>query len=236
MDEALVVCFRGIIGFFTLLIFARALGKQQLGEISYFDYILGITIGSFAANLTIDLSSAAWPHWIGLFTWTVMGILMQFISLKSKKAADYINDHPIIVIHNGKVLAKNLKEVKFTFSELLEQLRIKDIFDINEVKFAIIEANGQVSILKQEDFKNIILSMNIPKNDCSINNGLIFSGIVINDNLSKVNIDEQWLLNNLKKQKVNNYSEVFYAFMDSNNKLKLSLYKDNIISNKNIFK
>ncbi|WP_461205999.1 DUF4363 family protein [Clostridium sp. DL1XJH146] len=134
MNEALVVLFRGIISFFTLLIFTRALGKQQLGEISYFDYILGITIGAFAAELTVDLSSTAWPHWVGLCTWTILGILMQYISLRSIKIAKYINDKPIIVIHNGKVLVESLKEIKFTFREILEQLRFKDIYDIKEVK------------------------------------------------------------------------------------------------------
>ena len=70
MNEAAVVFVRGIIAFFTLLIFARLLGKQQVSELTFFDYILGITIGSIAATLTTDLSSRAWPHWVGLATWT----------------------------------------------------------------------------------------------------------------------------------------------------------------------
>ena len=98
LNEALVVLVRGIIGFFTLLIFTRILGKQQIGQITFFDYILGITIGSIAATLTADLSSAAWPHWVGLFIWATLAFLLQVISLKSKKISKYINDKPIIVI------------------------------------------------------------------------------------------------------------------------------------------
>lgn len=236
MNEALVVCFRGIIGFFSLLIFTRALGKQQLGEISYFDYILGITLGAFAASLTIDLSTAAWPHWVGLLTWSTLGILMQSISLKSRKIAISINDEPIIVLHDGKVLAENLKKIKYTFAELIEELRLKDIFDFNEVKFAIIEANGQVSVLKYEAFNNIISSMNIFLSDYNTNNDLIFSGMVIDDNLSKLDLNTDWLLNELKKQNIASPSEVFYGFIDSHNNLKLSSYKDNIICERNIFK
>jgi uncharacterized membrane protein YcaP (DUF421 family) len=236
MNEALVVCFRGIIGFFSLLIFTRALGKQQLGEISYFDYILGITLGAFAASLTVDLSTAAWPHWVGLLTWSTLGILMQSISLKSRKIAISINDEPIIVLHDGKVLAENLNKIKYTFAELIEELRLKDIFDFNEIKFAIIEANGQISVLKHEAFNNIISAMPISISNYNTNNDLIFSGMVIYDNLSKLDLNTDWLLNELKKQDVDSPSEVFYGFISSDNNLKLFSYKNNIICKKNIFK
>lgn len=66
MNEGLVVLVRGIIAFFTLLIFTRMVGKEQIGQLTFFDYVSGITIGSIAANLTTDLSSRAWPHWVGL--------------------------------------------------------------------------------------------------------------------------------------------------------------------------
>ncbi len=69
MSEALVEMVRGLIGFFTLLIFARLLGKQQISQLTFFDYVLGITVGSIAASLTTDLTSRAWPHWVGLVTW-----------------------------------------------------------------------------------------------------------------------------------------------------------------------
>ena len=62
MGEGIVVIVRGIIGFFTLLIFARLLGKEQISQLTFFDYVLGITIGSIASELTVDLSSRAWPH------------------------------------------------------------------------------------------------------------------------------------------------------------------------------
>ncbi|HCS72648.1 MAG TPA: DUF421 domain-containing protein, partial [Clostridiales bacterium] len=65
MGEGIVVIVRGIIGFFTLLIFARLLGKEQISQLTFFDYVLGITIGSIASELTVDLSSRAWPHWVG---------------------------------------------------------------------------------------------------------------------------------------------------------------------------
>lgn len=236
MNEGLVVCVRGIISFFTLLIFTRILGKQQLGQITLFDYILGLTIGAFAASLTVNLSSAAWPHWVGLLTWTVLGVSMQFISIKSKKTFLYINDEPIILISNGKIIGDNLKKIKFTFNELLQQLRLKDIFDINEVKFAIVEANGQLSIFKKEQFQSLVNSMDIPEKNKNSNEELIFNGIIIDDNLSKFKLGRQWLLDELNKQGFKSPIEVFYAFLDSSKKLKIHTYEDKITNSKDIFK
>lgn len=231
-----MVCVRGIISFFTLLIFTRMLGKQQLGQFTVFDYILGITIGAFAASLTVNLNSAAWPHWIGLVTWITLGILMQYISIKCKKIFSYINDEVKIVIYNGKILGDNLRKNKLTFDELLQQLRLKDIFDINEVKLAMVEVNGKISILKKEQFQSLVNSMNIPEKNKNSNEELIFNGIIIDANLSKFKLDRKWLLNELKIQGINNSVEVFYAFLDSSKNLKVYLYKENIISSKDIFK
>lgn len=236
MNEALVVCVRGIISFFTLLIFTRVLGKQQMGEITFLDYIIGMTIGSFASNLTIDLSSSAWPHWVGIFTWVVLGILMQRISLKSKEISKYVNDEPIVIVHNGKVISDNLKNTKITFSELVEELRIKDIFDINEIMFAIIEVNGKLSTLKKDQFQNLVDSMNIQEKDKNLGNHLIFNGIIIDDNLAKLRLNRKWLLDQLKINGLDSPIEVFYAFLDSAKKIRIDTYSNKVISSKEIFK
>lgn len=219
--------------FFTLLIFTRLLGKQQLGQITFFDYIIGITLGNFAASLSIDLTSCAWPHWIGLLTWIVLGMLLQWYTLKSRKLAKFINDNATIVVHDGKVMVEELKEVKFTFYELLEQLRLKDIFDLNEVKLGIIEANGKLSVFKQDDFDGLVNSLE--ESDPNVGTELIFNGIIIEDNLRKVKVDHEWLLKELKKNNIETPVEVFYAFKDSKKNLKVIKYKDKMIRNsKNI--
>lgn len=233
MNEALVVIVRGIISFFTLLIFTRLLGKQQLGEITFFDYIIGITLGNFAASLSIDLSSCAWPHWVGLLTWIILGILIQWAALKSRKVAKFVNDNATVVIHDGKVIVEELEKVKFTFYELLEQLRIKDVFDLNEVKLGIIEANGDLSVFKQDQFDGLINSLE--ETDPNVSVELIFNGIIINDNLPKAKVDHKWLLKELEKNHIDTPVEVFYAFKDSKKNLKIIKYKDKMICNsKNI--
>ena len=90
MNEGLVVLVRAIISFFTLLIFTRILGKEQISQLTYFDYILGITIGSIASEATVDLSSRTWPHFVGLASWAALAYIMQYITLKWRYAAKVI--------------------------------------------------------------------------------------------------------------------------------------------------
>ena len=110
MNEGLVVFVRAIIAFFSLLIFAKILGKQQISQLTFFDYALGITIGSIAATLTTDLSSRAWPHFVGMLTWCLLGYLMEYITEKWRYAAKYIEGEPTIVIMNGKIMESALKK------------------------------------------------------------------------------------------------------------------------------
>ena len=87
MSEGMVVFVRGIIAFFTLLIYTRLLGKQQVSHLTFFEYVLGITIGSIASSMTVDLSSRAWPHFVGLTTWFLAVYILQIITVKFRKVS-----------------------------------------------------------------------------------------------------------------------------------------------------
>lgn len=229
MHESLIVLVRGIIGFFTLLIFARLLGKQQVSQLTFFDYVLGITIGSTASSLTTDLTSTAWAHWVGLFTWTAICYCIQWISLKSKKASVYLDDKPTIVMANGQILEEAMKNKRYRLSDLLEQLREKGVFDLEEVDFAILEKDGQLSVLKKAEYQPVTpKDMKLPTNDGSgMSIQLIYDGIIIEENLKSIKKDKQWLKNELKKNGVKSPSEVFAVSINTGDQLYIDRYKDN---------
>src|SRR5665648_248168 len=108
MDEGLVVLVRALMGFVSLLIFTRILGKEQISQLNLFDYILGITIGNMAASMTTDLSSRAWPHFIGLISWCLLGYLLNVISSKWRYVSKVLEGEPVIVIMNGKIMELSL--------------------------------------------------------------------------------------------------------------------------------
>lgn len=229
LNEGLVVFVRSIISFFTLLIFARLLGKQQISQLTFFDYVLGITIGSIAAELTADLSSRAWPHWVGLLTWAALGYLMELITMKWRYAAKYIEGEPTIVIMNGKIMETALKKMKYTVSDIIALLRNKDVFDLNEVDFAIIESTGQLSVLKKAEYEPLTAKdMNITKKSQGISTELIYDGILIEENLKQLNKDKKWLMKQLKSQGIKDVSEVFLATLNPAGSFYVDKYKDHI--------
>lgn len=230
MNEGLVVLVRSIIGFFSLLIFARILGKEQISQLTFFDYVLGITIGSVAASLTTDLSSRAWPHWVGLITWSALGYLMQIITMKFRYAAKYIEGEPTIVIMNGKIMEDVLKKMKYRASDILVLLRSQGIFDVNEVDFAIVEPNGQLSILKKPEYRPATpKDMNIPVSPTGISTELIYDGILIEENLRQLNKDKAWLMNQLKMKGINDISEAFLVTLNPAGDLYVDKYDDHIM-------
>jgi len=229
MDEGLVVIVRALIGFFSLLIFARMIGKEQISQLNFFDYVLGITIGSIAATLTTDLSSRAWPHWVGLLTWCVLGYVMETISSKWRYAAKFLEGEPAIVIMNGKIMENVLRKMKYRISEILELLRNKGVFDVTQVDFAIIEPNGQISVLLKPEHQPLTpKDMYITVSPSGISTELVYDGIIIEENLKQLNKDKTWLLNELKKQGIRDISEVFLVTLNPAGSLYVDKYEDHL--------
>lgn len=229
MNEGLITLVRGIIGFFTLLIFTRVLGKQQISQLTFFDYVVGITIGSTASTLTTDLTSRAWPHWVGLFTWTALCLILQLITLKSKAAEKYLDGEATIVITNGKILEKSMKKFRYTIGDLLEQLRDKGVFDLEEVAYAVLEKDGQLSILKKPESDPVTpKDLNLKASAAHLAVEVVYDGTILTDNLATINRNEKWLLNKLKEKGINSPSEVFLATYNASTNLHIDLYKDHI--------
>lgn len=227
MNEGLVVLVRGIIAFFSLLIFTRILGKQQISQLTFFEYILGITIGSIAAELTVDLSSRAWPHFVGLFTWFILTLALQLFTMKSKKFAVFIEGEPTVLIMNGKILEKAMKRVRIRITDLLELLRQKDIFDISEVEIAVIEINGTLSVIKKSEYEYVTLKdMKIKKSNKGLNTDIIHDGIILEENMKNKNLSMNWLLDQLNNRNIKDPSEVFYATINSSGNIFISKYED----------
>ncbi|NLM73837.1 MAG: DUF421 domain-containing protein [Clostridiaceae bacterium] len=229
MNEGLVVIVRSIIGFFSLLIFTRIIGKEQISQLTFFDYVLGITIGSIAATASTDLSSRAWPHWVSLLTWAALGYIMEVITLKWRSAAKYFEGQPAIIIYNGKILEKTLKNERYRISDILSLLRNQGIFDINQVNFAIIESNGRLSVMKKPEYQPLTpKDMNIQVQDNGLNTILIYDGILIENNLNELKKDRKWLMEQLNKQGVYDISEVFLAYVAPSGSFYIDKYSDHV--------
>lgn len=212
---------------------ARLMGKKQISQLNYFDYIVGITIGSIAAEVSSNPHTQLIPGLISMILWGLFPILLSYITLKNLFLRRKLEGTSTIFIQNGVIVEKNLRKERYHLNDLLEELRMKGIFNISEVAFAILETNGQISILLKSD--NLPLTkkdMNISKTPEALSVNLIFDGEILYKHLSSLGLSEEWLMGELKKQHITSPSEILLAVLDQNK--NVNLFLKNSISSLNI--
>lgn len=133
--------------FFVLFILDKLMGNRQLSQMSFFDYVVGITIGSIAAEMATDLESDWYHAIIAMAVYALIEIVLSFITRKSKKARKILNGEPILLINKGGIIAKNLQKARITRDDLLSEARVQGYFDIKEIAYAIMEDSGNISFL-----------------------------------------------------------------------------------------
>jgi len=224
-----VVVMRGVISFVTLLVYTNILGKQQVGKLTFFDFITGITIGNLAGSLTVDFDSRAWPHFVGLSVWAVLAMLAQFIALKSRWWARILGGEPVILIENGHILEQNMAQCRFRYDDLLMQLREKDVFDLHEVETAILETSGALSVLKRsQDHPVTPRDLHLPTAYKGLGTMLIHEGQVLSGHLIRVRLTPEWLSEQLLKQSITSPHDVALAILGSDGKLFVDTYRDGV--------
>lgn len=223
------VILQTLLAFFGILIFARLLNKQQVAQLTFYDYINGITFGSIAAALATDVQQRTWQHLLGLALFALLTYLMSYISLNNRPLRKILEGEPTVVIHNGKILEQNMASLRYNHDDLMTQLREKDCFNISDVEFAVFEPNGSLSVLlKSQKLPITPENLGISTNYKGISSELIVDGKIIYQNLSQNHLDNQWLNEELKKQGIFSVNEVSYASLDVAGNLYVDKIMDNI--------
>jgi len=227
MNEFVEALLRSVITFIGLLGLTLLMGRKQLSQITFFDYIVGITIGSIAAVIAVDRTINIIDGAIAIVVWAVMPIIVGYIALKSIRFRVLVDGEPKIVIQNGVIINKNMLKEKYNIGDLLMQLRDKGVFDITEVDYAILEPNGKLSVLKKQQYNTITLKeMNINSDSPGLMTELIIDGKIIEKHLESIGKDTRWLFNQLKSRNVANVDTVVFAGYQSNSGLYISLRND----------
>ncbi len=197
--EILDVILRCLISLVTLFFVTKMIGKKQVSQFSLFDYVIGISIGNFAAEMALNLDSDYMHGTIAVIVFGIVAYLVSIITLKNLKLRRFFIGDPTILIEDGKILYKNLKKTKFDINDLLEECRINGYFDIQEIDYALMEANGKISILAKPDFQkptNKDLKINKEKTGLCAN--IIIDGKIIYESLKIMHKDEKWLKHEIK--------------------------------------
>jgi uncharacterized membrane protein YcaP (DUF421 family) len=196
------------------------MGKKQVGQLTFFNYITGISIGAIAATITIDRSIDLGEGFVSLIGWALLTHLVAYINVKSRKARIIVNGQPTIVIKNGDILEKPLADAGLNMDDLKMLLRERDIFSTKDVDYAILEPDGKLSVLKKVD------KLNPTNEDLHVKTvkpiylptEIIVDGKIVSKNLTELNLSERWLQAQLEKSG-SNLNDIFYAEIQSDGTL-----------------
>lgn len=231
MPEHIEVILRSITSFSLLLIGARILGKQTISQMTIFDFVAAISLGAISANFAFNTSIKVHHLLIAFTIYVAIIFLIALISLKNRKARKFLAGDPTIVVQNGKILEGNMNKMRYTLDYLNQQLRERDIFNIEEVLFAIVETNGMLTVLKKPQFRNVtkqdLMFTVMPEHKLPIE--LIMDREIIKENLEQNNITFSWLESELKKRNLSK-NDVVYAVLAANGNMYVDTFRDHIHS------
>lgn len=224
----LEVIIRSFITLLALFALTKMLGRKQITQLTLFEYITGITIGSIVAEVSTGVDRNFLNGMYSLLVWTFVPLLVSLISLKSKKFRDFIDGTPVVVVKDGKIQEDTLTKEKYTVDDLTELLRKKNAFSIADVEFAVLEANGDLNVLLKKEKqpitpKDVQLQVAPEKEPKTV----ISEGMILDDALGYTGYNRAWLLAELEKLNVA-LDNVFVGQIDTYGKLTVDIYDDKI--------
>lgn len=208
----------------TLFILTKLMGNRELSQLTTFDYINSITIGSIAAEMATSLEDNFWEPLIAMIVYAIFIILVSLISSKSIKARRILSGSPLVLYENGTFYRENFKKSKIDLSDFFIQCRSNGYFNIADIQSAILEPNGKISFLP--------LSLKRPATPEDLNlqppiekptYNIVIDGCLLEHNLKAIGRDHNWLDKQLKQQKVDKISDIYLATFDNSDNLSIYL-------------
>ncbi len=226
------ITFRIISTFLVLLFLTRIMGRKELRQLTFFNFVSGIAIGSIAASLVVNQNLDFWVGLYALSGWAILTITMGIVDIKSKKAREIIEGQPAILIKQGKIMEDELRKARLDIDALHALLRRKNVFSVTDVDYALFETDGTLSVMKKEDKQTLTkgdMNVQVVKTEpFPIATEVISDGKINKSNLSKLNLDENWLETQLKQARVNDISDIFFAEIQKDGTLYIDTRDDHI--------
>jgi uncharacterized membrane protein YcaP (DUF421 family) len=206
---------RLILSFLSLLLLTRVMGRKEISQMTFFNFVSAIALGTLGASLAVDSTLSIRNGVLALAAWTLFTLLTGFIDLKSKVIRKAVEGSPKVVIREGNVLDHELKNLRLDLDALNELLRKKNVFSIKDVDYAIFETDGTLSVLKKEP-KQPLTKEDRMKTTPALKQypipiPIIEDGRYNEKHLQQYNINKQWVDQKLVQQEIQSSSNVFYA-------------------------
>lgn len=204
-----------------MFLIAKLIGYRQISELSMYDYINSITLGSIAADLAIA------PEWdeavycvIGMVVYGAFTLIFSYASMKSKSARNLFVGPPIVLMEGGKIYKNSFKKANLDLDEFLSMCRSSGYFDPAKIDTVIMEPMGKISVIPKSSERPLTTKdMNVTAEREEITANVIMDGKVLPTHLKQIGLDENWLKNELKNQGAEPVEDIFLATVDSNKQL-----------------
>ncbi|MGL4874720.1 MAG: DUF421 domain-containing protein [Clostridium sp.] len=233
-----ILFIRTIILYFLVILAVRLMGKRQIGELQPYEFVITIMISDLAMLPMQDVKLPLVVGIIPILTLLLLKLILSQLQLKSQFARRLLDGEPSILIYKSKINYNALKVQQINLDELMEEIRISGFFDLEDIQYAILETNGDLSILpnpsKNTNSSTKPESHNISKTMSGIDSRddiflpkiLISDGKINTNSLTRVNKDSSWIKNKLKEYGISDISTVLIAFFDTKGNFKYQLFDD----------
>lgn len=228
MDNWIIVLLRTIILFILTLLVIRIIGKGSLSKATPFKFVSYIVIAIIVSLISLGLIENLVFGFISLAVWVLFSLSLDYLSIKSKWFHNFVNGRETVLVKDGKVMEENLMDVRFTGEELLRDLRSKNIFNLTDVEFAVMESTGEINVLLKSD-KQPITPHDLQRKVAPMSESqtVILDGNILDEPLSTKGLSREWLKVQLSTAGVS-LDNVFIGQVDSSGDLFLDLFDDSI--------
>ncbi|KJS86768.1 MAG: membrane protein [Peptococcaceae bacterium BICA1-8] len=213
----LITLFRTIILYILVVVALRIMGKQQISQLQPFEFVLALMIAELA---TIPMEDTGIPLLKGVIPICILlfaQVTISYSSLKSQRFRKVVSGTTAILIKNGIILDEALRKNRYNINDLLEQLRIKNHPNVNEIEFAYLETNGEISVIPKAEKRPIVIQdLNLTVEEVKMPVTLILDGVVQSENLRTTNYDGKWLDEKLKMFNIEKTTDALIAILDTN--------------------
>lgn len=198
----------------AMFLLTKLMGNKQVSQMNLFDYVIGITIGSIAAEMATELEEP-WKPLCALLIYGAVTLLLSILTNKFPRLRKYLSGTPTILMDNGKLYRENLKKAKLDLSEFMVLCRQQGYFDLSSIQTAVFEYNGRLTILPVSSRRPATPEdMNLHPEQEQIFTELIMDGRVLEGNLKRMGLDRSWLDKQLRQQGYHSPREIFLALRD----------------------
>ena len=219
--EFLYIVILSVVSLAVLFIITKVIGFRQISEMSFFDYVIGITIGSIAAEMSTNIDLEWWKGITAMAVYGIIGVILSLLSQKSLAARKIISGKPIILIEKGKIIKKNMKKARIELDDLLSSARGNGYFNLSDIDYAIMETTGKISFQPVGQKRNLNpKDFNFAPQNEGLYINIIMDGNIIEDNLSVAGITKKEL-GNMLKARGERVEDIILGTIDSNKQLSI---------------